>query len=222
MSGVEVKPKRVGVIDDHPIVRVGVTLMIEERDDLRCVGEAGSVSEAIALVESESPDLIILDLWMGGNDGLELVLNLRAIAPKMVILVYSMNDEFIYGPRALRAGAAGYVMKDSGLAELSKAIEAVCRGERYMSAKLNRSLVEESLGVGSGSCAQQVATLTDRELQILRLLGTGKSTGEIADYLHISPKTVGAHRDNLKAKLGVDSAAQLVRQAAVMVENHVL
>lgn len=222
MSTVEIQPKRVGVIDDHQIVRVGVSLIIEAQDGLHCIGEAGSVSEAIALVETKSPDLIILDLWMGGNDGLELVLNLRAIAPEMKILVYSMNDDLIYGPRVLRAGAAGFVMKDSGIDELSKAIAAVCNGERYVSERLRRSLVEESLGTRPVTEAQQVAGLTDRELQILRLLGRGRTTGEIAISLHISPKTVGAHRENLKGKLGVNSAAELVRKAAVLVETHIL
>jgi DNA-binding NarL/FixJ family response regulator len=222
MSTFEVQSKRVAVIDDHPIVRVGVRLMLEAEAGLTCIGEAGSVTEAFALVEAESPNMIVLDLWMGGNDGLELVRNLRAIAPEMEILVYSMNDELIYGPRVLRAGAAAYVMKDSGLSELSKAISTVCAGERYISERLSESLVAESLGTRPSSEAQLVAGLTDRELQILRLLGTGKMTGEIAETLNISPKTVGAHRENLKSKLGVDSAAELAQRAAVLVENHLL
>lgn len=222
MSTVEIQSKRVAVIDDHPIVRVGVRLMVEAEPHLSCIGEAGSVAEAIALVEREAPDLIVLDLWMGGNDGLELVHNLRAIAPEMLILVYSMNDELIYGPRVLRAGASAYVMKDSGLAELSKAIALVCEGGRYLSERLSGSLVSESLGRPLSSQAQQVAGLTDRELQVMRLLGSGRSTGEIAASLHISPKTVGAHRENLKLKLGVDSAAELAQRAAVLVENRIL
>ena len=222
MSIVEIKPRRVAIIDDHPIVRVGVRLMVEAEAGLSCVGEAGSVAEAIALVETQKPDIIILDLWMGGNDGLELVRNLHAIAPEMDILVYSMNDELIYGARALRAGAAGYVMKDSGLAELSKAIHSVCSGERYVSARLSDSLVAESLGSRPSSETQLIAGLTDRELQILRLLGSGKTTGEIAGRLSISPKTVGAHRENLKNKLGVDSAAELAQRATVMVDRHLL
>jgi DNA-binding NarL/FixJ family response regulator len=222
MSCVEIKPRRIAIIDDHPIVRVGVRLMIEAEAGLSCVGEAGSVSEAIDLVEKEHPEIIILDLWMGGNDGLELVRNLHAIAPKMDILVYSMNDELIYGARALRAGAAGYVMKDSGLAELSKAINSVRSGELYVSARLSQSLVAESLGQRPTSANQLIAGLTDRELQILRLLGSGKSTGDIAGRLSISPKTVGAHRENLKNKLGVDSGAELTQRATVMVERRLL
>jgi len=217
-----VATKRVAIIDDHPIVRIGVRLMLEAEEDLTCVGEAGSVCEAIDLVETETPDIIVLDLWMGGNDGLELVRNLHAIAPDMDILIYSMNDELIYGPRVLRAGAAGYVMKDSGLAELSKAIRSVCDGERYVSMRLSQSLIAETLGTPPSSENRQVAGLTDRELQILRLLGSGNSTGEIAGRLNISPKTVGAHRENLKNKLGVDSAAELVQRATVMVEHHLL
>ena len=222
MSVVETHSKRVAVIDDHPIVRVGVRLMLEADAGLECIGEAGSVSEAIHLVQAEAPDLVVLDLWMGGNDGLELIHNLRAIAPEMKILVYSMNDDLIYGPRVLRAGASGFVMKDSGLAELSKAIAVVCGGELYVSERLSSSLVAESLGTRPTSEAQQIAGLTDREVQVLRLLGLGKSTGEIADSLHISPKTVGAHRENLKGKLGVNSAAELARRATVLVETHIL
>jgi DNA-binding NarL/FixJ family response regulator len=214
--------KLVAIIDDHPIVRIGVRLMLEAEDELTCVGEAGSVREAVDLVETAAPDIIVLDLWMGGNDGLELVRNLHAIAPNMDILIYSMNEELVYGPRVLRAGAAGYVMKDSGLAELSKAIRSVCTGERYVSSRLSQSLVAESLGTPPSSESQQVAGLTDRELQILRLLGSGNSTGEIAGRLNISPKTVGAHRENLKGKLGVDSAAELAQRATVMVEHHLL
>ena len=140
----------------------------------------------------------------------------------MDILVYSMNDELIYGPRVMRAGAAAYVMKDTGLSELSKAIAKVSEGKIYLSERLNGSLVAESLGSRPSSEAQQIAALTDRELQILRLLGTGKMTGEIAESLNISPKTVGAHRENLKSKLGVDSAAELAQRAAVLVDNHLL
>jgi len=196
--------------------------MIEAQAELCCVGEAGSVAEAISLVERESPEMIVLDLWMGGNDGLELVQNLRAIAPEMKILVYSMNDEMIYGPRVLRAGASAYVMKDSGLAELSRAIAVVRDGGRYLSERLSGSLIAESLGQRLPARSQQVAGLTDRELQIMRLLGSGKTTGEIAESLHISPKTVGAHRENLKEKLGVDSAAELAQRATILVENHIL
>ncbi|MGI9240324.1 MAG: response regulator, partial [Verrucomicrobiales bacterium] len=213
MSEETTNTKSVAVIDDHPIVRIGVRLMLEAEDELTCVGEAGSVPEAVDLVEKETPDIIVLDLWMGGNDGLELVRNLRAIAPDMKILVYSMNEELVYGPRVLRAGAAGYVMKDSGLPELSKALRSICDGERYVSSRLSQSLVAESLGSRPSSENQQVAGLTDRELQILRLLGSGRSTGDIAERLNISPKTVGAHRENLKGKLGVDSASELAQRA---------
>jgi DNA-binding NarL/FixJ family response regulator len=222
MSTVEVQSKRVAIIDDHPIVRVGVRLMVEAEAGLSCVGEAGSVSDAFVLVEAQAPDMVVLDLWMGGNDGLELVRNLHAIAPEMDILVYSMNDELIYGPRVLRAGAMAYVMKDSGLPELSKAITVVCEGGRYLSERLSGSLVAESLGQRPVSETQPVGGLTDRELQIMRLLGSGKTTGEIAESLNISPKTVGAHRENLKLKLGVDSAAELAKKAVLLVENHIL
>jgi DNA-binding NarL/FixJ family response regulator len=169
------------------------------------------------------PDLLILDLWMGGNDGIELLKEIRTDWPEIRILAYSMNDERIFGRRALQAGAAGYLMKSHGLDELLKALRIVAGGDRYLSAALAAELADIALRPASDPAKPAaLAILTDRELQILRLIGTGQTTAAIAESLHISPKTVGAHREHLKDKLGLADAAALVHRAVVLVETRVL
>jgi DNA-binding NarL/FixJ family response regulator len=169
------------------------------------------------------PDLLILDLWMGGNDGFELLKQIRAGWPEILILAYSMNDERIFGRRVLQAGAAGYLMKSHGLDELLKALRIVAEGDRYLSAALAAELAGDALRSTSDPAKPAaLAALTDRELQVLRLIGAGHTTASIAAALQISPKTVGAHREHLKDKLGLADGAALSRHAAVLVETRVL
>lgn len=200
--------------DDHPVVLSGIRLLLRSEADFDLVAETHDAATTLAAVERLVPDLVILDLWMGGNDGFELLKQIRA---------YSMNDERVFGRRVLQAGAAGYLMKSHGLDELLKALRVVADGGRYVSAALAAELADTALrSIQDPAKPAVLAALTDRELQILRLIGSGQTTAFIAETLHISPKTVGAHREHLKDKLGLTDAAALARHAALLVEARVL
>ena len=209
--------------DDHPVVLSGIRLLLRSEADFDLVAETHDAATTLAAVERLVPDLVILDLWMGGNDGFELLKQIRACWPEIRILAYSMNDERVFGRRVLQAGAAGYLMKSHGLDELLKALRVVADGGRYVSAALAAELADTALrSIQDPAKPAVLAALTDRELQILRLIGSGQTTAFIAETLHISPKTVGAHREHLKDKLGLTDAAALARHAALLVESRVL
>ncbi|MCB1101847.1 MAG: response regulator transcription factor [Kiritimatiellae bacterium] len=207
---------RVAVVDDHPIIRSGVRLLIESEPDFEWVGEAASVEQAMDLLLATRPDAVVLDLWLGGNDGIEMVKSLRPLATETALLCYTMNDAAIFGERAIRAGAAGYLSKKEPLEELLVALKTVCQGHRYISGKLLNTLLD---GLTGKRPPEGHETLTDRELQVLRLLGQGMANPEIAGQLGLSVKTVNTHRENIKRKLGIRNAADLVRHAVLMAEK---
>lgn len=211
------------VADDHPVVRTGVRLIVNSAPDCVFLGETMNAETTFAAVEKHPPDVLVLDLWMGGNDGLDLIRRLIASHPETRILIYSSADERVFGPRALRAGAAGFMRKERGLDELLQAIRTVASGRRAISSELAEELMEAGLrGVRAGEAeAPELSTLTDRELQVLRLIGRGQASAKIAQTLKISPKTVGAHRENLKNKLGLADAAELAERAVSLVKQRV-
>jgi DNA-binding NarL/FixJ family response regulator len=210
--------------DDHPVVLSGIRLALRECEDFTLLAEARDAATTLAAIEREVPDLLILDHWMEGNDGIELLSQVHKRWPSIRVLIYSMNDERSYGARALRAGAAGYLMKSSGLEELLEALRRVAAGERYVSPDLAAELINAGLRPlpDDPALVPELAALTNREIQILRLIGRGHSTSMIARELSISAKTVGAHRENLKNKLGTNSSAELARRAFQLVESRVL
>jgi DNA-binding NarL/FixJ family response regulator len=206
---------RVLIVDDHPIVRAGVRLALRGHPTLEICGEADSVNAALTLAEQQKPDALVLDLHLGGRDGIEMVGRMRELLPHAKILVFSMNSEDLFAKRALRAGANGYLMKEGGLEELQHALGRILAGEVYVSQRMNSRLLNS---VARGDSEDDpLSELTDREMQIFLLLGGGKTTGQIADELSLSVKTISTHRENLKTKLGVDSAAELVRKAVAYV-----
>lgn len=209
--------------DDHPVVLSGIRIALRGSGEFTLLAETMDAASTLAEIEQTVPELLILDLWMGGNDGVELLRQVVSRWPAIRVLVYSMNDERSYGARALRAGAAGYLMKSHGLDELLDALRIVAAGGRYVSPALAAELI------GAGLHPQPdpdkptgLANFTDREIQVLRLIGTGQGTAAIARMLNISVKTVGAHRENLKNKLNAENSAELVQRAILMVENRVL
>lgn len=209
--------------DDHPIVLSGIRLILCAAEDFKLLAETHDGTATLAAIERNVPDLLILDLWMGDNDGIELLRRIHHNWPSIRVLVYSMNDETSYGSRALRAGAAGYLMKSHGLDELLVALRVIASGGRYLSPELASELIGNGLQAKSGSArSDALAALSDREVQVLRLIGMGRTTAFIAKSLNISVKTVGAHRENLKNKLNLDNAASLVKTAVQLVESHVL
>jgi DNA-binding NarL/FixJ family response regulator len=213
------KPKRILVVDDHPLMREGVAQWIQRAPDLEVCGHAESAAEALALAGKLKPDLMLTDISLTGRNGLELIKDLAAQQPGLPVLVLSMHEESLYAGRALRAGARGYVMKRSGGDRVIEAIREVLLGRIALSPDMATHLLEEYSGRCSRSGRATLPSLTDREFEILQLFGKAKSNREIAEQLHLSPKTVETHRMNLSRKLKLKNAAQLLRFALQYAEN---
>jgi DNA-binding NarL/FixJ family response regulator len=202
------------LVDDHPVVRLGLTLALERAGGFRICGEADDVASARGAVVQLRPDLVVLDLGLGGRDGAELVRDLASLHPAGRILVFSALPESTYARRVFHAGGYGYLMKDGGVEKVPAALETIAMGERYASEAVKAAMFQEfAAGTPAAGSADPVASLTDRELQVLRLLAVGRGLGDIARELNLSVKTVGTHRERLKDKLGVDDARSLERVA---------
>ena len=210
---------RILVVDDHPVVREGYVNLIKRQRDFVACGEAGTVLETFKAVETLHPDLVLLDLWLGGDDGLDLIKSLKSQFPTLRILVISFSDEAVYAERALRAGARGYVMKSQPSKEVLTAIRTVLANELYVSPTIAHSMLSKSVGHSRGKQDNASELLTDRELQVLQLLGSGQSTRKIAEALNLSFKTIEAHRDNIKRKLGLQDAVELVHYATEWIQD---
>jgi DNA-binding NarL/FixJ family response regulator len=208
------------VVDDHPIMREGLTRVIEESGDLVVCAQAESIQRALELVETTQPDLIIVDIALGGQNGLELIKDVRARHPKLPMLVHSMHEEQIYAQRSLRAGARGYLMKQEPAPKLVQAVRQVLGGEVYLSETMTRQMLHRMAGGGSGEDVSPVERLSDRELEVFELLGQGQKTKEIAEQLHLSVKTVQTYCEHLKEKLLLRDGTGLVRFAVQWVEAH--
>ncbi len=207
---------RLVIVDDHPVVRMGLRAVVEQSGRYAIVGEAGTPSEALQLVSREKPDLIILDLMLGGRSGTDLVMQCARGAPMTRILVLSQHDEALYAERVLGAGAHGYLMKGADLEGVVQALDTIMRGDMALSPRMNAQILKRRL---HGVPGDRYSELSDREMQIFLLIGAGRTTGEIASQLNLSPKTIGAHRENIKTKLGLASAAELEREATLHVES---
>ncbi len=199
--------------DDHPVVLSGIRLVLRGVGEFKLVAETADGAATLEAIEKEVPDLLILDLWMGDNNGIELLRRIHDGWPSIRVLVYSMNDERSYGIRALRAGAVGYLMKSHGLDELVNALRIVAAGGRYLSADLVSEINGSGLHVNPDSAQPgAIATLSDRELQVLRLIGMGQMASAIAKSLNISTRKVGVHREELKTKLNIVNLSALARR----------
>jgi DNA-binding NarL/FixJ family response regulator len=190
--------KRILLVDDHPFMRAGLAQLINKQPDLVVAGEAGDPPEAMRELAKTSPDLVLSDVTMPGRSGLEFIKDLRATHPQLAILVVSMHDEMLYAERAIRAGARGYIMKEAGGDSLLAAIRQVLRGEIYVSARMSARILDNLSARRPRGSDSPIGKLSDREFEIFRLVGQGKSTREIADQLHLSPKTVDVHRGHIK------------------------
>ncbi|MBK5967949.1 MULTISPECIES: response regulator [Thiorhodovibrio] len=202
------------IVDDHPLVREGLKAVLARDDGLRVIGEAGGVSEALALVQARKPDLAIIDLALADGDGLDLVRRLRAHCSDVKILVCSMRDESLFAERALHAGAIGFIHKSEVALHIVDAVRTTLMGRVYLSPAMAERMLKRTLpGQESGGLA--VDCLSDRELQVFGLLGDGQSTAQIAERLHLSVKTIETHRENIKRKLQLSNAAELMRCATI-------
>lgn len=206
---------RILLADDHAILRSGLRLLIDNRPNLKVVGEAGNVEEALAKTRQLQPDLILLDLNMPGLDGLAALPLLRQEAPASRILILTMYDDISYLQEALRAGAAGYVLKKAVDSELLMAIDTVMRGETYVHSAMTQKLLQkiETTESPTRNRPDPWDTLSDRERDVLRLVALGYTNGEIASELYLSVKTVETYRARGMEKLNLQTRAQLVKAA---------
>jgi DNA-binding NarL/FixJ family response regulator len=203
---------KIFLVDDHPIVRQGLALFIEREPDLTVCGEAEDATSALQAIRESTPDFVILDISLDGRDGLELLKTLRAGHPNLPVLVLSMHDESVYAERSLRAGANGYIMKQEAADKVITAIRQILGGDVYLSDRLTKRMLQQFVN-GSISPRDPLAKLSDRELEVFRLIGAGHGTRQIADELHVSTKTVESYQAHIKEKLALRNARELVQHA---------
>ena len=211
--------RRILVIDDHPFMRAGLAQLIDRQADMQVCGEAGNPVEAVRELARCSPDLVLTDITMPGRSGLDFIKDLLAMNAKLPVLVVSMHDEAIYAERVLRAGARGYIMKEAGGENLLAAIRRIMQGEVYLSPAMSARILENLSGRRPRGSSSPIEKLTDREFEVFRLIGQGKSTRDIAAQLNLSSKTVDVHRGHIKEKLELKDTTALVRHAVRWVET---
>ncbi len=209
-------PAKILIVDDHSMVREGLRLRISAFPDLEVCGEAVSEDEAMLLVKQTNPHLVIVDISLKGGHGIELIKRIKSSFPSIKMLVSSGFQESLYAERALRAGALGYLNKQDSGEKVIEAIRTVLRGERYVSPVITQRLVSQALGTKSES-KDPIDLLTDRELEIFRMIGKGQTSSAIANDLLLSIHTIDTHRENIKRKLGLKNASELSRQAVQFV-----
>jgi DNA-binding NarL/FixJ family response regulator len=211
------------IVDDHPIVRQGIAQLINRENDMRVSCEAGDADQALEEIANNdgrhNVDIALIDMSLPGISGIELVKILRLRFPEIQTLVISSHDESLYAERALRAGAKGYIMKQEATEKVLIAIRHILSGEVYISEKMRSKILQRMIDKQFDAPASPVSHLSDKELDVLRLIGRGLKTSDIALELNRSMKTVEAHRGNLKGKLGLKNATELVRFAVQWVEN---
>jgi DNA-binding NarL/FixJ family response regulator len=205
--------RRVLIVDDHPVFRHGISALINAEADLHVCGEASSSPTALDAMRNLKPDVALLDISLPGTNGIELIKLMKAEQPKLPLLILSMHDESLYALRALKAGALGYVMKAEALTHVLDALRKVLVGEIYVSPRLSERLIFQAIQSVDGTGGSPVDRLSDRELEVLELLGRGFGTKEIAAELHLSVKTIETHRAHIKEKLGFRDAGEMVRFA---------
>jgi DNA-binding NarL/FixJ family response regulator len=209
---------RVFIVDDHPLVRECLTSLILNQPDMTVCGQAETSAEAQTGIGAAKPDVAIVDLSLNGELALELIKDLRMFTPAPVVLVLSMHDEVFYAERALRAGARGYVMKREATSRVIEAIRLLLQGRIYVSAPLAAQLAEKFVTGNMPAESSAVALLSDRELEVFKLLGRGYENRRIAEELHLSLKTVQGYCARIKEKIGVENATALLREAVRWVE----
>ena len=205
--------KRILVVDDHPIIRQGLALMVNREADLVVCGEAEDANGAMLVLASSRPDVLIVDISLNGPDGLDLLKSIRITHPSLPVLILSMHDESIYAERALRAGANGYIMKQEATEKVLVAVRRILNGGIYVSDRIANKMLKHYI-TGTGSLkSSSISDLSDRELEVFRLIGEGHGTRQIAEELHLSVKTVESYQAHIKDKLSLRSARELMQHA---------
>ncbi len=202
---------RIFLVDDHPLVREWLTTLINQKDDLAVCGEAETAPVALEAIGKLKPDAAVIDLTLASGSGIELIKDIKRLCPKVAIVVLTMHDESLYAERALRAGARGYVMKRETTKKIIAAIRSVIQGKLYVSDEFKHSVAEKLFDGTAGESA--VGQLSDRELEVFRMLGQGVETRRISESLGLSMKTVQAYCARIKEKLNLANATELLREA---------
>jgi DNA-binding NarL/FixJ family response regulator len=213
-GGVTAK-RKVLVVDDHPIVRAGLAQLINREPDLAVCGDAEEMHAALRNISELKPDILIVDISLNGPDGLDLLKAIRSSDPNLPVLILSMHDESIYAERALRAGANGYIMKQEATERVLVALRRILNREIYVSDRVANQMLRQFVGGGGAAATKRspLDELSDRELEVLRLIGEGQGTRQIADGLHLSIKTVETYQGHLKEKLGLKNSRELMQYA---------
>src|ERR1700680_120762 len=205
--------KRILVVDDHPIIRQGLALMLNREADLVVCGEAEDATGAMLVMASARPDVLIVDISLNGPDGLDLLKNIRTTHPALPVLILSMHDESIYAERALRAGAKVYIMKQEATEKVLVAIRRILNGEIYVSERIANKMLKHYITGASSLKNSSISDLSDRELEVFRLIGEGHGTRQIAEELNLGIRTVASSQAHIKEKLSLRSARELMQHA---------
>jgi len=203
--------RRILIVEDHPLMRAGLAQLINGEADLKVVAEAGTARQAAEVVRKDHFDLVLLDISLPDKNGLELIKDIQALQPDLPILAVSMHNEMVYAERVLRAGGRGYIMKSEGGPQLLLAMRHVLAGKVYVSESMSARILDVFAGRQTDKTGSSVQRLSDREFEVFHLIGQGVGTRAIAEQLHLSVKTVEVHRANIKEKLGLKTATDLVR-----------
>src|SRR5246127_1482265 len=201
------------IIDDHPLLRQGLAMLINQQKDMQVCGEAEEAHTALQCIAQKRPDIVILDLTLKGPDGLELLKTIRATDSDLPVLILSMHDEAIYAERALRARANGYIMKQEATEKVLVAMRRILDGDVYLSDNMSRKMLQQYIDGSSSLLESRIASLSDRELEVFTRIGEGQATREIAEELRLSVKTVETYQAHIKEKLGLRSGRELIQHA---------
>jgi DNA-binding NarL/FixJ family response regulator len=219
-TGAEIaSPSRILIVDDHPLFREGLRQLIGREPGLTVCGEAADAEEAVRLVKETKPDLVIVDISLGGTNGIDLIKNLAANDPELPFLVVTMHDESLYAERALRAGAMGFIMKHEPPKTFKTAIHRVLAGELFLSEKMSATLLKKLMRGDVGPGKSPVSGLSDRELEVFRLLGQGKDRRQIAQELNLTVNTINSFRTRIKEKLHFKTSTELLLHAIQWVQE---
>ena len=205
---------RVMLVDDHPVVRHGLAQAIGHAGDLEVCAQAASAGEAMAAFDDAAPDVVVIDLSLEDGSGMDLIKQIKSASPNTRMLVASMHDENLYAERVLRAGAMGYINKEESMEKIVEAIQQVMRGRIYLSSNMADQVLNRVTRGDDDVDQSPVESLSDRELEVFQQIGQGLTTRQIAEKLHLSPKTIETHREHIKTKLNISNNNQLVRFAA--------
>jgi len=204
---------RILIVDDHAAIREGLRSLLSREPDIEVCGDAGNAMTALNLVRKESPGLAIIDISIGDESGLDLIRRVRELDPNIRVLAWSMYDDLLYAERALSAGAMGFINKREGTHTVVEAIRTIRAGNVYLSERMKNHMIHRSVGRQAVPSKTPIETLSNRELEVFRMIGMGLTTAEIARSLHLSVKTVETHRQRIKRKLQLDDTNKLVREA---------